>query len=802
MGVLAFRWLPITLLSLASCTERASDSRVATPFRAEGGTIRLVDLFSSETVQNRLPPQPAPPRTEWRFDAAAEAVPAFEATSGVVDLRVREGRLSGRGRDPGAVLRLERPTPIPPGDFVHAVELRMRASAGANVRITFRGAESPDLAEVLEEPREFWSSSPLVPGPELRTYTLRGTSVIRSEDVRHAFLAPSDAADASFEIESLRVVFEKEYLAGIPSGPGWHGLSEIYRETLVARAPETLRFEMRPASRAWLDLGVGTVEDAPVSFRVAVRSGDKETLALERTLTTPRRWEPASVDLSRFAGESLSLSLSLASPQPGAIGFWGAPVVRSAPVGDAIEPGRLQGVILIQADTLRRDHLDAYGYARETAPVLRGMAAEGALFEDCIAQGTWTKVSSPSILLSLYPSSHGIVNFGDRLPASATTLAEIFRDAGFATLSLSSVFFTGKLTNLQQGFEELHESTSLPDLATSKTARVYVDRLLPWLEAHREAPFFVFLHLFDPHDPYRPVRPYDSLFGDAAGKEVHERQASEVRKFIANPLLRAFGMPTRAELVEAGFDPDVYVGHDRDWYDGSIRAMDVEIGRLLERLRWLGLAERTLVVFTSDHGEEFLEHGRTFHGQSVYGELTRVPLVVWGPGRVPAGRAIGETVQSIDILPTLLELAGLAPPAGIQGQSLVPLLRPDERDPGATPILAARPAISEKRDEADPNSPTQFGRTSTAIVLDGWKLVHNTERSDGAPEYELFDARGDPLDRTDLAAQHPERVAKLAAALAEWRTRVAEVRLEIDAAGAEDLGPEELERLRSLGYVQ
>jgi arylsulfatase A-like enzyme len=126
----------------------------------------------------------------------------------------------------------------------------------------------------------------------------------------------------------------------------------------------------------------------------------------------------------------------------------------------------------------------------------------------------------------------------------------------------------------------------------------------------------------------------------------------------------------------------------------------------------------------------------------------------------------------------------------------------DGRDAGASSVFAARPAISEKLAEADPNSPTQLGRTSTAIVLDGWKLVHNTERSHGAPEYELYDDRRDPLNRSDLAAQQPELVEKLAAALAEWRTRVAEVRLEIDAAGAEDLGPEELERLRSLGYVQ
>jgi arylsulfatase A-like enzyme len=415
-----------------------------------------------------------------------------------------------------------------------------------------------------------------------------------------------------------------------------------------------------------------------------------------------------------------------------------------------------------------------------------------------VVQGTWTKVSSPSLLLSLYPSSHGIANFGDRLPESAETLAEVFRGAGFATLSLSSVFFTGKLTNLQQGFEELHESASVTDLGSSKTARDYVDRLVPWLERHRDGPFFAYLHVFDPHDPYRPERPWDARFGEPRGKEEHEREAGAVRRFIENPLLRAFGMPSREELIEAGFDPEAYVAHDVDWYDGSIRAMDVEIGRLFEALHGLGLAVRTLVVFTSDHGEEFLEHGRTFHGQSVYGELTRVPLLVWGPGRVPAGVAVEESVESVDVAPTILALAGLPPLAQAQGRSLVPLLA----EGAAPPAGWSRRAVTEKRRETDPSSPTALGGVATALALDGWKLVELEGPEPGAVSHELYDDRRDPLNRSDVAAQHPDVVARLARELEAWRAGVAGVRLEPEAASDEPMSPEELERLRSLGYVQ
>ena len=132
-------------------------------------------------------------------------------------------------------------------------------------------------------------------------------------------------------------------------------------------------------------------------------------------------------------------------------------------------------------------------------------------------------------MTGMYPGSHGVREFDGRLPASVTTMAEVFRDAGYATISLSSILFTGKFTNLHQGFEQVHESTSLPDLESSKTSREYVNRLLPWLETHRDVPFFVFLHVADPHDPFEPYSPYDAMWADPAKKEQHDQQAKDVR---------------------------------------------------------------------------------------------------------------------------------------------------------------------------------------------------------------------------------------------------------------------------------
>ena len=261
-------------------------------------------------------------------------------------------------------------------------------------------------------------------------------------------------------------------------------------------------------------------------------------------------------------------------------------------------------------------------------------------------------------------------------------------------------------------------------------------------------------------------------------------------------------MPTRAELVKAGLDADAYVNHDVDWYDGSIRGLDTELGRLFERLKGLGLDDRTLVVFTADHGEEFLDHGRTFHGQSVYGELTQVPLMMRWPGVLPAGRVVDEVVQTIDVMPTLLAISGLTAPPEIQGQSLVPLVRPSEGSASAS--WRPRPAISEKAvtNPAQGAAPAPHDTEAFAITDGSWKLIHHTKRPNGGPEFELFDVAKDPLNLNDIAARQPEVVQRLAKLVAGWRQMALAARLKPDAEATKGLTQEQLQRLRSLGYVR
>jgi arylsulfatase A-like enzyme len=293
------------------------------------------------------------------------------------------------------------------------------------------------------------------------------------------------------------------------------------------------------------------------------------------------------------------------------------------------------------------------------------------------------------------------------------------------------------------------------------------------------------------------------MWGDPARTEQHRKEVAEVTKLIEDPFMRTRRLPTRDEVIKAGFDPVRYVEQETDWYDGSIRGMDVELGRLFEQLRRMGLDEKTLVVLTSDHGTEFHDHGRFFHGHTVYGELINIPLIIRWPTRLPTARVVKDLVQSIDIMPTMLDLSGLAHPAGLQGQSLRPFLsRTSDGSAPATswPGWKPRPAISERVPQR--GSTVDQSRVSVAIVDGNWKLIHNTSRPPGLPEFELFDYFKDPLNKRNVAGEHPHVVAQLSKLIAGWREMATAARVKPDAETTKSLSAEELQRLRSLGYVR
>jgi arylsulfatase A-like enzyme len=267
-----------------------------------------------------------------------------------------------------------------------------------------------------------------------------------------------------------------------------------------------------------------------------------------------------------------------------------------------------------------------------------------------------------------------------------------------------------------------------------------------------------------------------------------------VKPFIESNFMKSMGLPTRAELSKAGLDPEEFVKIELDWYDGSIRGADTELGRILEELEELGIARDTLLVFLSDHGEEFFDHGGSFHEENVYGELVNVPLVLRWPAALPPGRVVPETVELLDLAPTLLDLAGLEIPERMQGESLEPLVR----DSGERWRL--RPAFSEWRRRTDQLSAPIVDAFS--IIEGEWKLVRNVHRPEGVPEFELYHHSTDRLDQKNVASEHPEIVERLAQQLEAWHQWALEKKLPSDGEAESELSAEELQRLRSLGYVQ
>ena len=782
--------------------------------------ISLVENFGSAEVDGAPNVRLEHPRLEWRFDGESTLAPkedtgetvGWSALNGISNLEVRDGVLHGKaGELP--ILKVAIPEDAFPKDRLWAIELKLRISKGTRLGIdTFR-SEEIDREEFLKEIKDTGLSSYMVdlrPGDDVETYRLTETNATMSKmeaigSLRHLAVRFVDAEGADFTLESFRVIPRTEHLAQVSAGVGWHGLDGIFRETLVARAPERMTWEQDLGERAWLDLAIGSPENHPMTFKVEVTSPGFDPVVRERTVTTADRWEPFAVELDELSGHRATVTLSLVAEDEGRIGFWGSPALRHRGARpDVFEPTTARaalsstdaprGVILIVADTLRSDHLDAWGYERPTAPTLAALAAGGARFADNISQGSWTKVAVPSLLTSLYASSHGISDIPHKIPASVTTMSEVFREAGYATFHTSSVTFTGKNSNLHQGVEVLHERESIDDLGDyrSKTSRTYVDRLLPWLEDHSEQPFFVFLHVFDPHSPFRPQDPHDRRWLDDDLSARHEDDLEKV-----DDVVKVFHhLPSAQQLVEAEVDPDAFVTAEKSWYDGSILAMDYEIARLLERLEELGLRDDTMIAFVADHGEEFLEHGNHWHGHSAYGELVNVPMFVTWRGVVPEGLVIERTTQTIDLMPTMLELARLPVPEQAQGTSLLPLLAsPDEP---SSLGWNERAVFTERMNP--PFEATEGTADSFAIFADGWKLIWNVVVRDDRPELELFDHPNDPLDLVNLAEQHPEVVAGLQLQLEQWREMTEAAKVTPDGEGV-DVSPEELEQLRALGYA-
>ena len=516
---------------------------------------------------------------------------------------------------------------------------------------------------------------------------------------------------------------------------------------------------------------------------------------------------PAAGLKAGAAAMPVLLALALA-PVPGAGGPSGNPDLGEAetPPEPSAPTSGMPDVVLVSIDTLRADRLGAYGRSPTITPEMDRVAGEGVVFSRTLASSPWTVPSVASMLTGLPAVRHGAgmaLGSGQTFLRSAlkfehTTLAERFAAAGYRTRAVVANGFLSPQLGMNQGFEQFATPFAnasgaifVRDVPLARLILAFIPdenlgdyraegvtkTALGFLAEESDAPLFLWAHYIDPHTPFQ---------ADPAQLD-HDAWQAEMQQHMPEPLEdgtvvgEVFAGTTHVRGGMLWLGPE-----DRrrieDYYDRAVGYVDAQVGRLFAALRERD-GRPVIAVVTSDHGEEFWDHGYFEHGHDYYREVTRIPLIFWGPGSLPAGRVEDGLAGLVDVAPTLLELAGLeapAPEAPDEGRSLAP--RWNAADPESKPPPAPRFAGSN------------LYHLPAVLMEDGpWRFIL---RANGAQE--LYDVTADPAERHNLALQHPE--------VAERYRQALEPRLATFLTGSGDgpaeISPETLEALRALGYVQ
>jgi arylsulfatase len=411
-------------------------------------------------------------------------------------------------------------------------------------------------------------------------------------------------------------------------------------------------------------------------------------------------------------------------------------------------------LLLISLDACRPDHLSAYGYGRDTSPFLKELAARGTRFANAFCNTHGTTPSHATMLSSLYQETHRIEyraaegeNKQEVVPTRAVLLPEILKANGYVTLGVTDGGQMARAYGFDRGFVEFDDAGEGVEGGTAK--------LLAMVRRHQAsgAPIFAFLHTYSVHSPYQPPEPYRTMFG--AFPHAIE-PTSEALLPVANTAWRDL-QPGDMDFLQAQ-------------YDGGIRFADDTLRRFFDALRAAGFLDRAVVAVTADHGEEFGDHGGLLHRNHLYDELLRVPLILAGPG-IPSGRVEEKMVGLVDLAPTLLSLAGIAPRVRMEGSDL--------RDPAfrGDTLFA------------------QYGNLRYALRTRRWKYILTT-RPEGE---ELYDLQADPREKTNLAAAEIEKVRRYRKALDEWRNARPNLGAPVSKI---TMTPEHEKQLRALGYIQ
>jgi len=527
---------------------------------------------------------------------------------------------------------------------------------------------------------------------------------------------PIEGQDVSVAIDSIWIRNEAE-LSTRARTPTYAGLvakvrlGDEEREAIALSRKSILRYHVTVPANGSLGFGVGVEGEGDAPFAIEV-TADRQPITQLLSGTASGAWADHKVDLSRFAGQTVRIDLLARGEGAGRLA-WNSPrILVPTPPERNLEPAK--NVVVLVIDTLRADKLRPFNAeTRVKTPFIDQFASDGVVFTLAQAPENWTKPSVASILTGLHPQTHQQKTADAALPSSAVLLSEHLKDQGFATGCFSANGYVSDRFGFDQGWD--HYTNYIRESKSTEAKDVF-DEAGNWVEAQKDGRFFAYIQTIDPHVPYDPPGKYLQMYDPSEYTgQVRPRMTGDLlEKAKRNPPQVVFDASDRRRL--------------KALHDGEITQHDQFFGAFLERLSELGLAEDTLIVVTSDHGEELDDHGSWGHGHSVYQELLHVPLMFRLPKRLPGGTKVGDAVSTLDISATVTDLLGVPAMAHNEGQALVGLML------GEAP---SRPTVAF----------SDFQDDRRVITTGRWKFILR-----GNLTSTMFDLVADPLEKTQLDA--------------------------------------------------
>ena len=543
------------------------------------------------------------------------------------------------------------------------------------------------------------------------------------------------------------------------------------------KVPPGARFEFYPAIRFDDAIYRAKAGARSTTFSVLLAASGRETSVFKKSVSLgPDRAlaiSKESIDLSLFAGREVLFRLITKGDEQ-SLAFWINPVIYRTRE-DA------HYVILISMDTLRADHLGCYGYGRDTSPNMDALARDGVRFRRVMAASSWTLPSHISLMTARNTVNHGVVAPEFRLDPEVPTLPEVLKGRGFYNAALTGGGLVSGFYGFNKGFDSFRVVGQVSD--TDAAGRLG-EAAAGLIGANRNRNLFLFLHTYQIHAPFGPKEPFNRYF---------LREGAVLSKFDAETL--QFNFEKRYVPIPEDLRQNLV-----DLYDAEIRYTDESlIGALVKRLKSLGIYDRTMIILTSDHGEEFFEHGSWLHSHSVYDEVVRVPMIIKFFGSRNAGKTVDDLVLGVDVMPTICRELGIRTlPGPIDGESLL-----EKADGSASGKSPARIGVSALASYAmNKHTPAKM-----ALVSFPYKFIWNAPFSSddlafyGAfppplLETEIYDISRDPGEKANLAASRPDLVRKFMEMMAPFR-----VPKKKTGARKSGIGEDFEKQLKTLGYL-